>query len=72
MPNMVIYLNPSLICGNKVQEWIPKQHVFEKIWIACSNMITILRSIVNIIRRGLYDHLMSTKMLTSIMNKIFT
>ena len=36
-------------------------------------MITILGLLVNLIQgRGLYDHMMSMKIFTLIMNKIFT
>jgi hypothetical protein len=34
-------------------------------------MITILRSIINIVWGDLYEHLMSTRTFTLILNKIF-
>jgi hypothetical protein len=45
--------------------------VFHKIGLHAQNMNTILGSIVNVIGVDLYDHLMSTRIFTLIMNKIF-
>ena len=49
-----------------------KKRVFENIGLCAQNTITNLDSIVSIIggRRGLYGHLMSTRILTLIMNKV--
>lgn len=44
-----------------LQEWIPKNHTFERDWTLCSNMITNLNSVVNIIGETFITILMSTK-----------
>jgi hypothetical protein len=43
----------------------------KEIGLCAQNMTNILNSIVNIIGGNLYDHLMSTKIFTLIMNEIF-
>ena len=45
----------------------------EEIGLRAQNMLTILSGIVNIIYMGgdMYDHLMSTRIFTLIMHKIF-
>ena len=43
----------------------------KEIRLHARNMITILSSIVSIVGWKLYDHLMSTKMLNLMMNKMF-
>ena len=55
-----------------LQEWIPKRHMFKGEWTTCSKYKTIIDSIVTIIGTDLYDHLMTTRILILIMNKIFT
>ena len=55
-----------------LQEWIPKRHMFKGEWTTCSKYKTIIDSIVTIIGTDLFDHLMSTRILILIMNKIFT
>ena len=46
---------------------------FKKIELGAQYMITIMNSTVNIIQgeEGLYDHFMSTRMFTMIMDKVF-
>ena len=41
------------------------------IGLRAQNMLTIMSSIINMIREDLYDNLMSTQIFTSITNKIF-
>ena len=53
------------------QEWISKDMCLEVIGLHAQNMITILGSIVNRIGWDLYDHSMSTRIVTSILNIIF-
>ena len=48
-----------------------KNMCLKGIGIRVQILITILSSIVNIIRGGHYDHLMIIRILTLIMNKIF-
>ena len=61
-----------MVCGLVwLQEWMPKKHAFERHGIACLDMITVLGSIVNIIRGGgnVNDHLVSMKISTLIVNE---
>ena len=58
-------------CGSKIR--YKKKLCFKKIELCAQYMITIMDSTVNIIQgeEGLYDHFMSTRMFTMIMDKVF-
>jgi hypothetical protein len=58
-----------LWCGSKYG--YQKDMCKKEIGFCAQSMITIPGSIVNIIGRDLYDHIMSTRVFISIMNKIF-
>ena len=53
------------------KNWCKKDMGLKEIELWAQDILTILGSIVNMIGRDLYDHLMSTRLLTLIMNKIF-
>ena len=48
-----------------------KDMCLKEIGLCAQNMITILSSTINIIGGDLYNELMSTRIFTSMMNKIF-
>ena len=54
-----------------LQEQLPKRHVFKRDWIVPSIYDNHSRVNNQHVWRELYDHPMSTKFFTSIMNKIF-
>ena len=56
-------------CGSKNNH--QKGMCFTEIGLQAKNMITILGSIVNTIEGSLFDHSMSLRIFTLIMNKIF-
>ena len=75
MPNLVTALNWTPIfewyvirCGFK--NGYQKDMYLIEIGLRAQNMIPILGSIVNIIGGNLYDHLISTRILTLIVKKI--
>ena len=77
VPISITYLNWTsffkwyvVMCGSKNGH--KKYMYLKEIGLRAQYMMTILGSIVNIIGRGnLYDHLMSTRIFTLIMNKKF-
>lgn len=76
IPSYVIDLNQTpnhewyvIRCGFKGQKW--KKHIFEETGLHAQNMITIIGSIVNIIKRDWYEHSMKTQIIILIIkNKI--
>ena len=79
MTNSATYLKPTPICEWDVVRCGSKNGYqkdimwLEEIGLCAQNLITILGSMVNIsLGEGeLYDHLMSRRIFTLIMNKIF-
>ena len=58
-----------VMCDSKSQEWIPKGCVQKEIGVSAQDMITFLG--FKVYWRDMYDHLVSKKIFTLIMNKIF-
>ena len=50
---------------------MPRNHVFIRDWIVCSNLLTNVGSVIKLDGGDLYDHLVSSKSSTLIMNTVF-
>jgi hypothetical protein len=59
-----------VVCGLWLQEQA-KDVCLEDKGLRAQDTLTIIGSIVNIIGGDLYDHIMSTRIFTLVMNKIF-
>ena len=76
VPNSVTYLRRTLIfewyvvwCGSKNK--YQKDTCLKEIGLHAQNMITIVASIIDLLGGNLYDHSMSTRIFTLILNKIY-
>ena len=76
LPSSITHLNRTpifewyvVLCGSK--KGYHKDTCLLKDWIACSNYNTQSRSNSQLYLKGLYNHLMSTRIFTLIMNKMF-
>ena len=56
-------------CGSKNRH--QKDKCLEEIRLCVQNTLTIIGSIIDIVRGHLYDHLMSTRISTLIENKVY-
>lgn len=74
VPHSITYLNYTLIfeymvwCGSK--KWSQKDVCLWEIKLHIHNLMIFMSPIVNIIEKDLFDHLMNTRIVTLIMNKI--
>ena len=75
VPNLITYLTCTPIfewylvwCGYKNE--YKKDMCLKEIGLHAQNMITIVSLTINMIGGDLYDHLLSTKIFTLIINKI--